>query len=109
MWLYGVQAIDYVPNQHDLAWTENTFNMLRIGGVQGFPRSGLMYKKVSNKKMQLIAVMPLENVEEENRGLFKQQQIFDHNAFKASCKALSIELDESYIVQHAKECNYNPG
>ena len=47
---------DLLPEH--VAWCRNTFEMIRVGGVWGIPRSGLIFTRTDETTLTLTARMP---------------------------------------------------
>lgn len=57
-----------------IEWSRNVFSALRVGGVWGVPRSGLVFTRTGEKTLALTEVMPHDPAMPVTpRQLFEQQ------------------------------------
>jgi hypothetical protein len=45
-------------NPAEVRWSRNHFDLLALNAIWGVPRSGLIFKKVSQFELQLVNLMP---------------------------------------------------
>lgn len=84
----------YVPTDADKEYIKNVMHMLKDGGVFAYPRSGLMYQKISAKKIKLTGLMPDSYVPDNLKNQLEYQQKLDRKATIATCKSLGIEIED---------------
>jgi hypothetical protein len=49
----------------EVRWSRNYFNLLKLNAIWGIPRSGLVFKKVSQSELALDDVMPWSDMMRE--------------------------------------------
>lgn len=109
--MYGIKLEPYKPTDEDLQFTANLVNVLKVGGKWGIPRCCIFYQKTGDMKMKLESyLIPALAKHMIDAGMvyqgmdvfkkvdeLKQAQARDHHAFKACCKELGIEVDDSIL------------
>jgi len=85
-----------------LAWCRNMVEMIRVGGVWGIPRSGLIFTKTAENEMTLTARMPwmpeMEGVTTPEH--LAEQQQDEYEATREHMQAAGITMHDSTITHN---------
>lgn len=96
--------------QWEVEWSRNHFNLLKLNAIWGVPRSGLIFRKVSDHELALDDLMPW--TEEMGKGFthgfdvpptakeLKRCQIADFECIAERLKAARIKLSDPKGLLH---------
>lgn len=91
-------------NPAEVRWSRNHFNLLAINAIWGIPRSGLVFKKVSQSELALDSVMPFTDMMREaalwgrdvpaTAGQLRRTQQLDFETISLRFTAAGIEVTD---------------
>lgn len=75
-----------------IEWSRQHFELLKIGGIWGVPRSGLMFMRTGENELTLTGRMPYDKAMPITKDQLKEQQQNDYEGIYAHFTAAGITV-----------------